>query len=44
MRVNLRAGYELCNQGKFPVLHLGRIIRIPRDPFLKWWNTQQAQT
>ena len=36
--------YALVNSQAFPVLHLGRTIRIPRDSFLKWLETHQADT
>lgn len=39
MRVNRRAGYVLVQEGRFPVLRLGRIIRIPKEPFLQWWKS-----
>jgi excisionase family DNA binding protein len=32
--------YELPHQQGFPVVRFGRAIRVPRDAFLKWLETQ----
>jgi len=32
--------YELVHQHGFPAVRFGRAIRIPRDAFLQWLETQ----
>lgn len=40
MRISRVKAYELMHQTGFPVIRVGRAIRIPRDGFLKWLTNQ----
>jgi excisionase family DNA binding protein len=35
--------YELLHQQGFPTLRVGRSLRIPRDAFLKWMDTETSR-
>jgi excisionase family DNA binding protein len=32
--------YELVHRQDFPIVRIGRVIRVPRDAFLRWLETQ----
>ena len=32
--------YELAHRQDFPIVRIGRVIRVPRDAFLKWLEAQ----
>jgi excisionase family DNA binding protein len=34
--------YELAHQKGFPVVRLGKAIRVPRDAFLRWLESQAS--
>jgi excisionase family DNA binding protein len=34
--------YSLVLDGEIPALKVGRSIRIPRQVFLTWWETQEV--
>jgi excisionase family DNA binding protein len=40
LRIGRSSAYELCRQPDFPLLRMGRIIRVPRSG-LEQWITQQ---
>lgn len=35
--------YKLVNSNLFPVVRVGKSIRIPREPFVLWANRQSGQ-
>ena len=35
--------YELAHRREFPVVRLGRTMRVPREAFLRWLNTQASR-
>lgn len=43
LRISRAKAYELTHISSFPVLRIGRTIRIPRDPFLVWLSTRENQ-
>ncbi|HHU62163.1 MAG TPA: helix-turn-helix domain-containing protein [Natronincola sp.] len=36
LRIGRSSAYELCRQNEFPVIRIGRSIRIPRKALLDW--------
>ena len=38
MKISKTAAYALVDGTYFPVKHIGRSIRIPKEPFDKWLN------
>ncbi|WP_338833986.1 hypothetical protein MHLNE_03570 [Moorella humiferrea] len=36
LRIGRAAAYELANRKDFPTIRVGRTIRIPREPLLRW--------
>jgi excisionase family DNA binding protein len=41
--ISRQTAYELVHQPDFPTLRLGRLIKIPKDAFLRWIE-QQTET
>lgn len=39
LRVSQSVIYTLIAQGDLPAVHIGRLIRIPRQAFLTWLDT-----
>jgi nucleotidyltransferase/DNA polymerase involved in DNA repair len=35
--------YKLANSGKFRIKHVGQLIKIPRDHFLEWFDSDDEQ-
>ena len=44
LRICEVAGYNLIHSGQFPVFHVGRSLRIPRDDFFDWLYQYQQIT
>jgi excisionase family DNA binding protein len=42
MRLSKVKAYELIHQKGFPLILCGRAIRIPRDAFFRWLESQAA--
>lgn len=46
MGCGINQAYELVNQAEknkfFRVIRVGRKIKIPKDPFFKWYNGEQV--
>jgi excisionase family DNA binding protein len=40
LQIGRSHAYDLCNSQAFPVLRLGKNLRIPRDGFLAWLERQ----
>lgn len=38
LNISLTSGYNLMNSKGFPVLKLGKQLRVTRDNFLNWLN------
>ncbi len=38
LSISLTSGYNLMNSKGFPVLELGKQLRVKRDNFLNWLN------
>jgi len=36
LRIGRSSAYELCRQNEFPVIRIGRSIRIPKKALLDW--------
>lgn len=43
LQVSKGAIYDLCRTPDFPVIRLGRSIRIPRDRLREWVNNQNRK-
>ncbi|WP_281885825.1 helix-turn-helix domain-containing protein [Paenibacillus sp. YYML68] len=39
--IGRRQAYELVNSGQFPVIRIGKSIRVAHDVFYKWMNSQR---
>lgn len=37
LTIGRNQAYDLCNSGQFHVVKVGRSIKIPREPFVKWF-------
>jgi len=44
LKIGRNAAYSLVMSEGFPVIRIGKTIRIPRDAFLKWIETQASQS
>jgi len=40
MRIGRDSAYDLCRRKGFPAKRIGRSIRIPRDRFINWLNSE----
>lgn len=40
LNVGRNAAYEQCHRNGFPVIRIGRQLRIPRDALLRWLDRQ----
>jgi excisionase family DNA binding protein len=40
LKVSRNTAYDLAHRHGFPVLRIGRTMRVPRDAFLRWLNEQ----
>jgi excisionase family DNA binding protein len=40
LQLSRTKAYELVNQNLFPVLRIGKAIRIPAEPFHNWMESQ----
>jgi excisionase family DNA binding protein len=40
LRIGRSSAYELCRQHEFPVLRIGRSIRIPRKALFDWMERE----
>ena len=36
LQISKTMAYKVVNDGNFPVIHLGKAIRIPSEPFYTW--------
>jgi len=43
LRIGRRQAYELVKQEGFPVIRLGRSIRVPAHAFFEWLRTQTEE-
>lgn len=43
LRIGRSSAYELCNQPGFPVLRIGKTIRVPKHEFLRWCSAHVRQ-
>jgi excisionase family DNA binding protein len=41
--ISRQESYRLAHTAGFPVVRIGRSIRIPRDAFLRWLNEQAGE-
>lgn len=39
LKISRTKAYEYVNGGKFPIIKIGRSIRIPAAPFFSWLNS-----
>ncbi|GMA49361.1 hypothetical protein GCM10025857_07180 [Alicyclobacillus contaminans] len=44
LRIGRTKAYELAYQPGFPVIRIGRLVRVPRERFLAWCNSQELLT
>lgn len=42
LRIGRSSAYELCKQKEFPVIRIGKNIRIPEKALLDWVERQSA--
>jgi len=42
LRIGRSSAYELCKQKEFPVIRIGKNIRIPQRALLDWVERQSA--
>jgi excisionase family DNA binding protein len=40
MRISRQKAYDIIHQQNFPAIRVGRVIRIPREAFLRWLGGQ----
>jgi len=40
LQIGKSKAYELCNDGSFRTIRLGRAVRISKASFDEWWNNQ----
>jgi excisionase family DNA binding protein len=40
MGISRVTAYELVHQQGFPLVRVGRVMRVPRDAFLRWLEAQ----
>ncbi len=40
LKVSRNTAYDLAHQEGFPVVRIGRTMRVPREAFLRWLDTQ----
>jgi len=43
LRLSRAAAYTLAHRKDFPCLRVGKSIRVPRQAFIAWVNTQAAE-
>lgn len=43
LRIGRSSAYELCNSNQFPVLRVGKSIRIPKKGLHDWIDDQAQQ-
>ncbi|HBG01891.1 MAG TPA: DNA-binding protein [Firmicutes bacterium] len=43
LRIGRSSAYELCNSNQFPVLRVGKTIRIPKKGLHDWIDEQAQQ-
>jgi excisionase family DNA binding protein len=44
LRIGRSSAYELCRQKEFPVIRIGKNIRIPEKALLDWVESQIASS
>jgi excisionase family DNA binding protein len=44
LRIGRSSAYELCRQNAFPVVRVGKSIRIPKGALLDWVERESEQT
>lgn len=44
LRIGRSSAYELCRQKEFPVVRIGRNIRIPKRALLEWVENQAERS
>jgi excisionase family DNA binding protein len=42
LHIGKNNAYEMCHQPGFPVIRLGKQLRIPRDALLRWLDAQAS--
>jgi excisionase family DNA binding protein len=42
--VSRQTAYEIVNRNDFPKVRFGKLIRISRDTFLRWFEQQSEQS
>lgn len=42
LQISRTKAYEIVNRNLFPVIHIGKAIRIPIEPFEKWMFSEQT--
>ena len=40
LRIGRSSAYELCRQNQFPVVRIGKVIRIPKQALNEWLDRQ----
>ncbi|SFU39390.1 helix-turn-helix transcriptional regulator [Alicyclobacillus macrosporangiidus] len=44
LRIGRTKAYELAYRPDFPVIRIGRLVRVPRERFLAWCDSQGLTT
>lgn len=42
LQISRTKAYEIVNRNLFPVIHIGKAIRIPIEPFERWMFSEQT--
>lgn len=40
LNIGRNSAYNLIKENSFPVVRIGKLIRIPKEPFEEWMNNQ----
>lgn len=43
LNISRSAAYELARNAPFPVIRIGRAIRVPDEPFYEWASGKRPQ-
>lgn len=41
LRIGRSMAYDMARRGELPAIHVGRVVRIPRDALLRWLKEQE---
>lgn len=43
LKISRTKAYEIVNRSYFPIIHIGKALRIPVEPFERWMLSQYEQ-